>query len=931
MSAPIYSVLHLEDSDLDADFVRQRLDRAELPVVIERVSDQKNFVQQLKSRRFDVILSDYQVPTITGFSALELGRELQPETPFIFVSGQMGEELAVDALKRGATDYVLKERLARLPAAIERALAEAKERSERKAAEAARAEAEAELRRSESRFRAIVETNPECVNLVSPDGTLLQMNRAGLAMVEADAPEAALGSCVYDLIAPEDRERFREFNERICRGDTGRLEFDLIGLRGTRRHMETHAVPLQEPSGDFLQMAVTRDVTSRKRAEKLLRQTELRFRQLADTMPNLAWMARPDGYIFWYNKRWHEYTGTTPAEMEGWAWQRIHDPEILPTVMEKWRHSIESGEPFEMVFPLRSLDGEFQQFLTRVHPLRENDQILYWFGTNTNISAQIRAEKQLGRLAEREKQRADLLERLAAASRTINSVLSLESMLRVVAHEARNIIGTHASRIYFHDPDAGRAPIEEFAVSEKYSSSDLPVAPNPSDGNNRDSEIQKLPRTNLAALPQSLSDRVWLEVSLMGHAGRCLGTIRVADKQEGDFTEEDELVLEQLAAIASVGIENARLLESLQEQDKRKDEFLATLAHELRNPLAPIRNGLTLLGMCPVEESPPLVAMMDRQLTQLVRLVDDLLDVSRVTTGKIKLQLENIDLREIVAAAIEASRPLSESFRHEVQVSLPAEPLHLKADRTRLAQILTNLLNNAAKYTPPGGHIRLTAERDHDFVAIHITDTGIGIPSEMLSRVFDMFLQVGTAERTQDGLGIGLTLVQRLVQMHGGTITAESQGPNRGSTFTVRLPLQPANDMSALRGSSLAVDSGRGATTSRRILVVDDNIDGAKSLAKSLELSGHTLCVAHNGPDALTTARDFHPEVVFLDIGLPGISGYDVARQIRSDKELRDISLIALTGWGSEKDKRLATDAGFDHHLTKPVEFSVLKQLLNGI
>ena len=370
--------------------------------------------------------------------------------------------------------------------------------------------------------------------------------------------------------------------------------------------------------------------------------------------------------------------------------------------------------------------------------------------------------------------------------------------------------------------------------------------------------------------------------------------------------------------------------EALKHADRRKDEFLATLAHELRNPLAPIRTGLHVLNL--TRDAAVAVRtreMMERQLSHMVRLIDDLLDVSRITSGKVTLRKEQVLLRTVAETAVEASRPVIVAAGHALKLALPEEPVWLAADPTRLAQVMTNLLTNAAKYTPEGGCIELSASREGGEVIVRVTDTGLGIPPGMLAEVFEMFTQVNrTLERCQGGLGIGLALVKRLVEFHGGTITAESPGLGQGSTFTVRLPLVEACAGPTEERSTAETPSVQPPMSGRRVLVVDDNVDGAESLANMLQIGGHEIRTAHSGPAALDAARPFNPEVVFLDIGLPGMNGYEVAKRLRAEPSLSGAVLVALTGWGSDDDKRRSREAGFDFHLTKPVELTAIERIL---
>jgi PAS domain S-box-containing protein len=493
-----------------------------------------------------------------------------------------------------------------------------------------------------------------------------------------------------------------------------------------------------------------------------LRESEERFRLLANTIPQLAWMADPDGSIFWYNQGWYDYTGTTLEQMQGWGWETVHDPDVLPSVVERWKASLETGLPFEMVFPLRGADGQFRPFLTRVNPLR-NDQggILYWFGTNTDIS-----------------------------------------------------------------------------------------------------EIK-------------------------------------------------------------------RMEDALRDADRRKDEFLATLAHELRNPLAPIRNSLEILkmphvGAAVVQQTR---AMMARQVDHLVRLVDDLLDVSRVMRGKIELRRGPVELATVVARAVETVKPLLEVQGHQLNLSLPDTSLLVDVDLVRMTQVIGNLLTNAAKYTEARGLISVSAAVEGEQVALRVRDNGIGIAPDLLPHIFELFVQADHAStKAHGGLGIGLTLARNLVQMHGGTIEASSAGLGTGSEFVVRLPLlvQPQRETpDASPAPSREVKS-----SGKRLLVVDDNQDAAMSLATLLQLQGYDVRVAHDGPSALTQFQSHRPEVVFLDLGMPGMDGYTVARRMREAAESKAVVIAALTGWGQDSDRRRTAEAGFDHHLVKPVDLDALEQLL---
>ena len=365
---------------------------------------------------------------------------------------------------------------------------------------------------------------------------------------------------------------------------------------------------------------------------------------------------------------------------------------------------------------------------------------------------------------------------------------------------------------------------------------------------------------------------------------------------------------------------------ALLEADRRKDEFLATLSHELRNPLAPLRSALEVMRLA--RDKPDVVEKarltMERQLMQLVRLTDDLLDVARITQNKLEMRRERVDLRTVLHAAVDAARPAIDAQAHGIHLELPDAPLWADADPARLAQVLTNLLNNAIKYTARGGHIKVGAHAGGSTIVMQVEDDGVGIPTGMLPHIFDMFTQFpGHRDRSHGGLGIGLTLARRLVERHGGTIEAKSDGPGRGSIFTIKLPA--AADAAA--AGRAAAGRTRGASSACRILVADDNPDALEMMKLMLALYGHDVTVASDGVVAVTLATAIRPQIAFLDIGMPRMDGYEAARQIRQALG-SSVVLVALTGWGQDEDKRRSHEAGFNHHMTKPPDPEALEALI---
>jgi signal transduction histidine kinase/ActR/RegA family two-component response regulator len=426
--------------------------------------------------------------------------------------------------------------------------------------------------------------------------------------------------------------------------------------------------------------------------------------------------------------------------------------------------------------------------------------------------------------------------------------------------------------------------------------------------------------------------RAFQSTPLVSRDGRLLGILNTHYNRPHRPSDRELRNLDLLARMAADFIERAQSDEARQRADRMKDEFLAMLAHELRNPLAPIQNAVHVLRHARTSQETVRMTtdMLDRQVAQLVRLVDDLVDVSRITRGKIELLREVVDLVSVVRQAAEAVRPLVEEKRQQLDLALASQPVWVHADAARLAQVIGNILSNASKFTAKEGRIQLLMETDGPHHVIRVRDDGIGITSEQLPHIFDLFVQGDTSlERTVSGLGIGLTLVKTLVEMHGGSIEASSGGQGRGSEFVVRLPALT----NVTRTETVAVASGQivgDRAPSRRVLIVDDNQDGATSLAGILELSGYSTQTTHDGEEAVRVAERFRPDVVLLDIGLPKLNGYETCRRIREQPWGRDMLLVAVTGWGAESYRQRSREAGFDTHVVKPVNSEELLKLLES-
>jgi signal transduction histidine kinase/ActR/RegA family two-component response regulator len=416
--------------------------------------------------------------------------------------------------------------------------------------------------------------------------------------------------------------------------------------------------------------------------------------------------------------------------------------------------------------------------------------------------------------------------------------------------------------------------------------------------------------------------------------GRLVAMMAVHQQQARTWSADDVALVEAVVDRCWAHIERVRSMEALREADRRKSEFLATLAHELRNPLAPIRNALELLRLS--SDKPAMLervrGTMERQVDQMVHLINDLLDIARIANGKMDLQVRRIDVQSIIASAVETSLPLIEAGGHRLELDLPEEPLWINGDAVRLSQVLSNLLSNASKYTPEHGRINISARASDDLVVLQVTDTGIGIAQQDLGRVFDMFSQAPhSVVISKGGLGIGLSLVRHLVTLHGGTVSASSPGPGCGSTFTIRLPYALQNETNPgdrLVEQGVAKPDGE---PKLRVLVADDNVDAADTLCILLREKGHEVSVAYDGQEAVEIGASFVPDIAFLDLGMPRMDGYQVARTIRTLPKLENVRLIALSGWGAKEDRMRTHAAGFNDHLLKPASLESLNAVLASI
>jgi PAS domain S-box-containing protein len=693
-------------------------------------------------------------------------------------------------------------------------------------------------------------------------------------------------------IHPEDREATEAAVDRALdpNGDHRyRFEFRVIGIRdGIERWIVgTGQVFFENRQAQRL-VGTTFDITARKHAEQRLRESEERFRTLADSSPVPIWVTDPTGGIEFLNAAYCDFFGVTFEQVRGPKWATLLHPDDADPYVAAYYEALRQRKTFRAEARVRRADGEWRWVDTRGVPrFSEGGDFLGHVGSSPDVTEMKIAQQAL---RESEEQFRTSFELAAVGQAQVNPVTGRferlnQKFCEIVGYSEEELLSmTPADITHPEDrqpyvdiyPRFLRGEIEEFVIEKRYVRKD-----------------QKIVWVTVAAKLIRDSD------------GRPLRTIGVFQ----DITERK------------------RAEQELKQADQRKDEFIATLAHELRNPLAPIRNAVEMLALC--QSSDPDFEwsrnVIDQQVKHLACLVDDLIDVSRITRNRLVIKKERVSLTDVINAALDAARLLIDQRKHLLTVSLPVEPVYLSADPVRLTQIFMNLINNAAKYTHEGGQIRVDAERKNDSVKVRVADNGIGISTEELSHLFDMFYQVDRSyEQAHGGLGIGLTLVKRLVEMHGGTVEVKSAGIGQGSQFVVSLPVLVSSSAVLLDKHTVEQKYKK----RRRILVVDDYPSAAESLARRLKHCGNEVETALDGFEGIKRAEKFRPDVVLLDIGMPKLNGYKAAQTIRQQPWGKNMVLIAFTGWGQEEDRQRTREAGFDAHLVKPVDYMELSELL---
>jgi PAS domain S-box-containing protein len=789
------------------------------------------------------------------------------------------------------------------------------------------------LRESEERFELAAQATHDAIwdlDCTVADAAERVFKRSGFGWDAGDEP--ALEAWV-ERIHPEDRDRAVQSLRHAIDG-TAPLwteEYRFRDANGSYIYIDDRGQILRDSSGRALRaVGAMMDITARKRAEEAMALNAAIVASSDDAIISKTL----DGVIRSWNAGAERLFGHTAAEAVGQPISLIIPASKLAEEAQILSR-LGRGERIDHFETVRlAKDGHEVNISLTVSPVRDAvGRVLGASKVARDISSRKRVELELVR----QDAQLRLLWETAAVLLTSEKP---DAMLRGVFNKIAPYLRLDAYLNYVVDETGEGLRLESSAgIREAEAAALQRLAPGQNVCGSVASERRPITASHIQrsadeslAWARRLGFRAYAGNPLIAD-GRLLGTLAFATRAKDEFDPDEIEFLETMCRYVTAAYERMHLIRQLRETDNKKDEFLATLAHELRNPLAPIRNALEIMRVDGHQSSAVEQAarqMIERQLEQMVRLIDDLLDVSRITRGRLELRKERVELAHVVRSAVDTSRPLVDAARHELTVELPHEPIYLDADPVRLAQVIANLLNNAARYTEPGGNIWLTARDDGGEIEIVVRDTGVGIPADALPWIFDMFAQVDESlERSQSGLGIGLTLVKRLVEMHGGTVVARSEGTGRGAEFTVRLPRASASAVAETHVAQLEIGPPPPHSVVHRVLVADDNRDAAESMGMLLRLMGNEVRTVHDGIKAVEEAATFHPDVILLDIGMPRLNGYDAARLIREQGWSNGTMIVALTGWGQEEDKRRATEAGFDRHFTKPLDPAELQKLIN--
>ncbi len=841
----------------------------------------------------------------------------------------------------------------------------------------ARRRAEEAMKASHDRFAAIIDQSPVGIFLLDSDLRFQHVNATAQPFLgEIENPIGrTLSDVASTLWPPEVATTLSDLFRRTL--ETGVPHFDkhFAAVRkdlGEQQYYEWELHRITLPDGQKGLVCYFIEISTHVHAQEALRRREEEMLALADSIPQLAWMAAPEGHIFWYNRRWYDYTGTTFEQMEGWGWQSVHDPKILPQVIERWKASIETGAPFDMEFPLRRADGVFRWFLTRVNPLRDNEgKVVRWFGTNTDIDQAKRAEDAV-------RGEASILELINKTGSAIAAELDLQTIVQSVTDTGTKLTDAKFGAFFYNITDENGDALLLYALSgapreafEKFGHPRATALFGPTfrgEGPIRSDDILQDPRYGTMAphhgMPKGhLPVRSYLAVPVTLRSGEVVGGLFFGHPEPSIFTERSERLIVAVAAQAAIAIDNARLFEAAQrelrqrkeaeadrerllvsEKEARaqaeretamKDEFLATVSHELRTPLNAILGWANLLrtGSSDTVDITEGLEVIERNARSQAQIIEDLLDMSRIVSGNIRLDVQQVDVVQVINASLDSVRPTAAAREIRLTSVLDPQAGPISGDPARIQQILWNLLTNALKFTPKGGRVHVVLERVESHLEIAVSDSGRGIAPEFLPHVFDRFRQAdASTTREHRGLGLGLAIVKNLSELHGGSVRAHSAGRDQGAVFTVTFPLTAAHGASVKTrhhprsGACIGPKGEPIQLDGIRVLAVDDEPDARHLIKRVLANCGAEVETAESGAATLAILAKTQPQVLIMDIGMPGEDGYTVMRKVRAlpAKKGGRIPAIALTAFARSEDRRRAILSGFQMHMAKPVEPSEL-------
>jgi len=792
----------------------------------------------------------------------------------------------------------------------------------------------APLSLSDERLANLLESITDGFCLLNHDWTIRYINTRGADMLAPQRPPGSrlAGSSLWQA-CPHLKGTELEVQYRRSMAQQHSCSFELL-YPPLGRWLEVRIFPSSEGLTTYIQ-----DISERKTAEESLRHSEEDLRALANSIPQLAWIASFDGTIAWYNQRWHDYTGTSAEQMAGDGWSIAYDAQHLPPMLQGWKAALRDGTPFEMEFPIRGADGQYRWFLTRANPVRDRGgQLLRWFGTSTDVDQVKRAQEAL-------RDETRVLELLNNTGAALAGTLDLPALLQETVDAATRISGARFGALYYDDagdvhdsPGALPAPRAVNGISLRQAET---IA----------AELRQGPamrQNDLLAAPDASADdapplRSCLSLPVSSRSGLLLGRLLLGHPQAGMFSARSERIVSAIAAQAAVALDNTRLyaaatraaderkvlLDSEREAraeaertNRLKDDFLATLSHELRTPLSAILGWAQVLrrGTRDQADLHRGLQSIERNARAQAQLIEDLLDMNRITSDKVLLDLQPLAPASVIASAIETLRPAADAKHIAIHSSIASDAGTIMGDPGRIQQVIWNLLSNSLKFTPQGGRVDIGVRREASRLAITVADNGVGIKKDFLPHVFDRFRQAdASTTRRHGGLGLGLAIVKHLVEQHGGTVTVSSAGDMQGASFTVRLPLDtPAATARQEGGAPSASPDLRGV----RVLLVDDEADARELTERILRDNHAEVHSAGSVAQALQLLEQVRPHVLVSDIGMPDADGFDLLAQIRAraSPDAAHLPALALTAFAQPQDRQRALASGFQAWVSKPLD-----------